>query len=240
MWWSTSITATVLPRRLDQLAEVRQLARVEPSGGLVEQQQLGLGHERARQRHPLLHGVRQRPGQAVGDARRSRPCSAPPAPGRAAAARRDLTTAVRASGSARASCETAGRRPSRSRARSGPGNSPTPWSVRAIPSEARRSGSHARHRLAAPAERAGVRPHEPADDVEQRGLAGAVRADDPEHLARGHVDRDTVERRDPAERDNDVADRQAGAGGRRGGSTPTRAQATSARGAVPIVRHIRL
>ena len=47
---------------------------------------------------------------------------------------------------------------------------------------------------------AGARRVEPAEAVEQRRLAGAVRADQAEDLALPHVERDVVERDDAAER----------------------------------------
>ena len=67
-------------------------------------------------------------------------------------------------------------------------------------------------RLAAPAERARVRLDEPADDVEERRLPGAVGTDDPEHLAPVDLDRNGVERGDPAERHRHVANHQIRAG----------------------------
>ena len=53
--------------RPDQLGELRQLAGIESARGLVEQQQLGLANERARQRDPLLDRVRERPGKPILD-----------------------------------------------------------------------------------------------------------------------------------------------------------------------------
>ena len=54
-------------RASDQLGELRQLVGVEAAGGLVEQQQLGLGDQRAGERDAFLDGVGQRARQAVGD-----------------------------------------------------------------------------------------------------------------------------------------------------------------------------
>ena len=51
----------------------------------------------------------------------------------------------------------------------------------------------------APAHRAARGPHEAADHVEQRGLAGPVGADHADDLAACHVERDVVERGEAAE-----------------------------------------
>ena len=63
-------------------------------------------------------------------------------------------------------------------------------------------------RLAAPAERARIRLDEPADDVEQGGLPGAVRADDPQYLTALDLDRNGIERPDATERHRHVANHQ--------------------------------
>ena len=57
---------------------------------------------------------------------------------------------------------------------------------------------------------AGARLVEPAQAVEQRGLAGAVRPDQAEDLALMHVERHAVQRDDAAEHDADVANREQG------------------------------
>src|SRR6185436_7298862 len=49
---------------------------------------------------------------------------------------------------------------------------------------------------------------EPAQAVEQRGLAGAVGSDQAEDLALMHLERNAVERNDAAEHDADVANRK--------------------------------
>jgi hypothetical protein len=59
--------------------------------------------------------------------------------------------------------------------------------------------------LVAPGQRAGVGYDEAARDVEQRGLAGAVGADDADHPVREGRQRDAVEGGDAAEGDGDVA-----------------------------------
>ena len=57
---------------------------------------------------------------------------------------------------------------------------------------------------------AGARLVEPAQAIEQRGLAGAVRPDQAEDLALMHVERHAVQRDDAAEHDADVANREQG------------------------------
>ena len=90
-------------------------------------------------------------------------------------------------------------RPSRSRPRVSPANSPTPCSVRAIPSRASSCGrTRSSDGLAEP-HAAGVGADEAADDVEQRRLARAVGADDADDLAGRDRQRDVVERRQAAE-----------------------------------------
>ena len=59
---------------------------------------------------------------------------------------------------------------------------------------------------------AGARLVEPAEAVEERGLAGAVRPDQAEDLALMHVERHAVQRDDAAEHDADVANRKQGMG----------------------------
>ncbi len=49
---------------------------------------------------------------------------------------------------------------------------------------------------------------EPAQAIEERGLAGAVRADQAEDLALMHVERHAIQRNDAAEHDADVANRK--------------------------------
>ncbi len=49
---------------------------------------------------------------------------------------------------------------------------------------------------------------EPRQAIEQRGLAGAVRADQSEDLSMAHVERHAVQRDDAAEHDADVANRE--------------------------------
>src|SRR5260370_37870348 len=57
---------------------------------------------------------------------------------------------------------------------------------------------------------AGARLVEPAQAIEQRGLAGAVRPDQAEDLALTHVEGYAIQRDDAAEHDADVANRKQG------------------------------
>ena len=55
---------------------------------------------------------------------------------------------------------------------------------------------------------------EAVDDVEHRGLAGAVRADDGADLALADIERDVGDRLHAAERERDVLDREQHVAGR--------------------------
>ena len=57
-------------------------------------------------------------------------------------------------------------------------------------------------------DRAGIRPVEAADDVEHRGLAGAVRADDRGQPAAAHLERHVLDRAHAAEMLRDAEDRE--------------------------------
>ena len=57
---------------------------------------------------------------------------------------------------------------------------------------------------------AGARLIEPAEAIEQRRLAGAVRPDQAEDLALMHVEGHAIQRDDAAEHDADVANRKQG------------------------------
>ena len=81
------------------------------------------------------------------------------------------------------------------------------WNVRAMPSARDRVATQSREALARrsvitpPVERVDA-----GDDVEDRRLAGAVRADEPEDLARVDVERHVVERGDATEAHRDVVE----------------------------------
>ena len=154
MWCSTSITASGRVRRADQLAELVHLVVGQAAGRLVEQQQLGLGDERAGQRDPLLH-ARRAGCRGSGRRRRARP--APRAP------RWPARAAPRSSRSGAGQPEQRRAKPARA-CRSAPtitfsstvspANSPRPWSVRAMPRPASSCGRTGRA-PAAPAQRPG-------------------------------------------------------------------------------------
>ena len=73
------------------------------------------------------------------------------------------------------------------------------WKVRATPSAAISLGRLRGDVAALERDAPGVRLVEARDHVEQRGLAGAVRADDGDDAALGDVDRYVVDRGDAAE-----------------------------------------
>ena len=63
-------------------------------------------------------------------------------------------------------------------------------------------------RLAGEGDRTAIRGEKPVDDIEQRRLAGAVRADYAVEPALGKGEVDPVQRAQPAERDPDIAQHQ--------------------------------
>src|SRR6185312_8412103 len=67
---------------------------------------------------------------------------------------------------------------------------------------------HPREILAVEPDRAALRVIETVDDIEHRGLAGAVRADDRADFAAPYVERDVVERGDAAETQRNPLDRE--------------------------------
>ena len=93
------------------------------------------------------------------------------------------------------------------------------------PPRAHVGGARRAGRRASPSARRRIEPRvgrrEARDDVEQRGLAGAVGPDEAEDLAGPHVERDAVERPDAAE----------AAGRRRGPRAPARPSRTAERAA---------
>ena len=192
----------------DFLAERIDLLVIEPGGRLVEQKQLRPDRERAGELDPLAHAERQFADRPVGDALRARiPRSARPPARRAAAPRAPRE----------ASASALARKPPRAKR------------MRADPHVvARRHGReqrdvlegardaergdlvprHARKRPAVEPDRAGVRLVEAGDAVEQRRLAGAVRADQAADRAGRDREADVVERGDAAEADRTFVDRQ--------------------------------
>ena len=80
------------------------------------------------------------------------------------------------------------------------------WNVRASPARARRAGDQPSMRCPARRTRPADGVDEPAHDVEERRLAGAVGADEPDEGALPYVERDPVERLNGAEGDADPGD----------------------------------
>ena len=80
--------------------------------------------------------------------------------------------------------------------------------MRAIPRRTIPVRRRAQQALAVEDDLALVRLVEPRDQVEERRLAGAVRADQADDLALAHVERDVVDRDDPAEPPRHVLDRE--------------------------------
>ena len=95
-----------------------------------------------------------------------------------------------------------------------------------MPARARRSTDHPSMRRAVEADRARPRRREAGDHVEQRGLAGTVRADEPDDLARLDPEADGVEGDDTAEGDRDVLDLEGGGAS----AGPRRSRPASERG----------
>ena len=186
---SCSISRMVSPRSSRRRPhEPRQragLLRVHPGGRLVEQQQLGLGRQRARDLQPALIAV------GAGCAPTPRPCRSgrrseqlarPLARPRVSSRR---TAACAARRRARSTSAARACRPARSRARSSSGTAGCSGRCARCPAAVievrparpvmsrRRSGS-------APGRRV-----QPGEHVEERGLAGAVRADQSDDRASG-------------------------------------------------------
>ena len=194
-----SISRMVKPalQGADDLEHLGGLGRVHAGGRLVEQQQARLERQRARDLEAAAVGVGEAEGRIV-DARHqplaeqredlhrvgAQLLPPRPSPRRAAPARARARRAARSPAMAGAPPQAAcARRPARCRARSGcrtRGRAGT-----CARGRARASCSAGRPVMSRPANvtRAGVRRVEPGDEVEHRGLAGAVRADDADELA---------------------------------------------------------
>ena len=63
--------------------------------------------------------------------------------------------------------------------------------------------------LALEHDRAGARIEDPGDDIEDRGLAGAVGADDGKNFARSHLEADVADRMHPAKAQGQITNLQA-------------------------------
>ena len=172
-------------------AELRDLFVIQAARRLVEQQQLRLGDQRARELDPLERPERQprrRPSGDVGDPDVVEDLARAAADG--AAAKRPRA-GVRADEHVVEHRHRAEQLDVLERARDPATND----AVR----------RRAQQALAVEAQRAGVRLVEPGDHVEERGLAGAVRPDQADDLPRLDVERDIVDRDDPAEPPRHVA-----------------------------------
>ena len=182
-----STSTTVMPSRgqlADQRVDLARLGLVQAGGRLVEQQQLRLGGQRARDLQPLERAVGHRVGRRVD--------RSAPRPTRriSARARRRGTRARRARSAGRRS--SAGSSAQRSR-RWRPvitfssalmlKNTCRFWNVRPMPAAAQRCGGWPVRSRPPSADAAGVGRVDAGHQVEQRRLAGAVGADDRMHRA---------------------------------------------------------
>ena len=139
-----------------------------PGHHLVEQQQLRVGRERARDLEPLAVGQRQRRGALRALVEEIEPLAAR----RGACARAAATSGWRSSAPMTTLSSTVSA-----------GNGRTIWKVRPMPRRQIASGASPSIRSPANAIAPVVGREHAGDHVEQRGLAGAVRTDDGEDLA---------------------------------------------------------
>ena len=169
---------------VDQLDHLRDLGRVQPGHHLVEQDQLRLQRERARDFEAAPLAQRQLAGRHLGA--RLQPDfgehrgGVPHRRRRGRAWRRNAPTmtfsrVVR------------------------PISGLAIWNVRPMPRCARACGGRLLIVLVAQHDRARGRLELPADQIEQRGLAGAVRPDQAEDLAAVHRERNAVHGEQPGE-----------------------------------------
>ena len=195
------------PDGADQVGELVHLLVVEPARRLVEQEQRGLADAGRGPARPAsgsrTAGWRRRCRRS---SRRSISSSSgleplaerlPPRDARGGRPRQPATNPLRPRWCA----------PTRMLSRTVMvGNNARFWNVRPMPSAAMRCrGSAARSALPRSRISPAVAAVDVADAVEQRRLARAVRPDQAADLARRHVERHAIERRQPAEPDHDVA-----------------------------------
>ena len=181
-------SSRILP---DEAAELLDLLVVQPAGGLVEQQQLRLRHERPRELDPLQRAERE-------------PRHGP---------RRDLPEADVVERLARLGLDVAAARVRADEDVLEHRHRPEELDVleRARdPAPDDLVHGRLQERLAGELDLALVRRVEPGDDVEGRRLAGAVRPDQADDLTLGDVEGDAVEGDDPAEPASDVPQREQG------------------------------
>ena len=203
MWCSTRSTAIVAVRpRMREPSELISLSD-SPLAGSSSSNSCGSAIERACQRGLLLHGIGQGGGQPVRVRRNPEPVKDLHRPRRGSAlfvarAPQPEKGGDRIAVQHRLGAEhhvlADGQPGAQPDGLQGAGDAEFGQVMRVVPAQI----------AAAVGEAAGARVDEPADDVEQRRLARAVRADHPDHLARHDRHRDVVEREDPAEADGDA------------------------------------
>jgi hypothetical protein len=211
---SCSIMMTVTPRSFlmssIQNATSSVSSVLRPEAGSSEQQQLGLGAQRARQLHHLAHAIGQA-GDAllavvgkieeVDDLLHRRPV-----------AQLLLPDARVNSSSAKMLGRLRQWRPiSRLSSTVACSNSSMFWKVRAMPRPAMVWGGTLVMSVPLEHEAAAGRLVDAADEIEDGALAGAVGADDGENLALLHIEGHAIHRPDAAERDRDVLRLEQGA-----------------------------
>ena len=177
--------AVLVAHRADDRGELGHLRLREAGGRLVHQDEARLGRERARDAEPPLVAVRERRRRARPRTRRARArssSSAARAPraaaARADAERRDLDVLAHRQRAERVAVLERAREP--------------------VPAAAVRRP--ARDVAALELDRAARRPVEAAEHVDERRLAGAVRADQADDLAAPQLERDAAERLHALER----------------------------------------
>ena len=200
----------------DQGHRGRRLGRIEPGHELVEQQELGPGGQRAGQLEALAvhQGQRGRPACRPGPRGRPARAAAPPPRGRRRAA---ALAAVEAADPHVVERGEAGEGPDELE---GAGDAARAEPVRRQPGDV-----------------AALEPDAPAigaqgarDQVEERGLAGAVRPHDAEQLAGLEREADVVDREDAAEALGQPLDLEEGHAARRPTASALSAWRTAARG----------
>ncbi len=187
---------------------------VEPGGRLVEEQQLGLERQRARQLHPFAYGEGKLVDQGAGDRAEAefldqgqRALADAPllAPGARQGERIDEKSAARDRVRPDHDVLERRHRAEQREVLERPGDAQARDLVLAQPLDG----------AALEADRAALRPVEARQAVEERGLAGAVRADQTADFTARDVEIDVVERDDAAESDRQASDRKQGGRARR-------------------------
>ena len=184
-----SIIRMVTPRsRMSRITadHALDLGRVEPGEHLVEQQQRRLRRERAGQLEPLLAGdgeLRRRHVEPVAEADEGGSLFGDkprrPASDRFSRPKQAPTVQFSSTVMAPSGC--------------------TIWCVRASPCARDAIGRHAGDVDAAKHDTAGIRREDAVDEIEQRRLAGAVRADEAEDLVFGDGEAQILHRGETAE-----------------------------------------